>query len=412
MDALVIGAGVAGLAAAGELARAGVNVTILEARDRIGGRVNTRHDPLCAAPIEMGAEFVHGTPRELFDLIDKGGLLSVEVTGSHLCHRNGHLEDCGNWFDSVEAVLGRLEEAARRRDESFEQFLARVDSDEETKRRASSFVEGFNAADRDRISAHALARQERAEQSSGSSRMFRLVAGYDAIPMELYRSIPRERCRIHLNTPVDRIEWRSGEVRAGSFRASKAIVTIPLGVLQTRGVRIDPEPAMLTVGLQAMEMGNAVRVVLRFRERFWQKKQQLESASFLHSESEPVFGVWWTSAPLQAPTLTAWCGGPHAEGADAALAPDTVAKLLGMERREIEDQIENTYFHDWATDPHSCGAYSYVRAGGLAAADRLAEPIEHTLYFAGEHTDTSGNWGTVHGAIASGIRAAKQVMER
>src|ERR1700681_356366 len=97
VDVIVVGAGVAGLAAAGELARAGVGVTIIEARDRIGGRVFTRHDPLCTVPIELGAEFVHGTPAELFDLIHGQGLLAVEVTGGHLCYRDGGLTDCGDW---------------------------------------------------------------------------------------------------------------------------------------------------------------------------------------------------------------------------------------------------------------------------------------------------------------------------
>ena len=87
-----------------------------------------------------------------------------------------------------------------------------------------------------------------------------------------------------------------------------------------------------------------------------------------------------------------------------------LAKLLG--RSDLEDQLEATYFHNWEIDPWSCGAYSYVRAGGLAAADRLAKPVENTLYFAGEHTDVTGNWGTVHAAIASGRRAARDVLGR
>ena len=126
MDVLIVGAGVAGLAAAGELARAGHDVTIVEARDRIGGRVYTRHDPLCPVPIELGAEFVHGTPAALFDLIHSFRLLSVEVTGNHLCYRGGGLKACEDYFPSVEELLGKLSEAKNRRDESFEQFLTAV----------------------------------------------------------------------------------------------------------------------------------------------------------------------------------------------------------------------------------------------------------------------------------------------
>ena len=110
------------------------------------------------------------------------------------------------------------------------------------------------------------------------------------------------------------------------------------------------------------------------------------------------------------PVLTAWRGGPRAReaGANAQEALDSLARILDMKRARLVDELEAFYVHDWSADPYARGAYSYVRAGGLEAADRLAEPVEDTLYFAGEHT-AAGAWGTVHGAIASGIRAARQI---
>jgi monoamine oxidase len=409
-DILIIGAGVAGLAAAADLTRAGLQVVILEARDRIGGRICTRHDPLCPIPIELGAEFIHGAPHEIFDVIHASRLLAVSVTGSHLCYRCGKLADCSDWFDSVDALLGKLNEAKQRDDESFDQFLGRIDANEETKLRASDFVEGFNAARRDTVSVYALARQQEAEEASGADRMFRLAAGYDTIAKELYRSIPPELCRLYLNTPVDQIEWRRDEVRAGRFTAQRAIVALPLGVLKSGSVRVHPEPSSLRAGIDALEMGNAVRIVFRFRECFWDQRGDLARMSFLHGERQSPFAVWWSSTPFHAPILTAWAAGPKAEQCDIADALNTLATLLGVDRSELEDQLEATYFHDWQSDPFACGAYSYVRAGKLPDADRLSDPIDDTLYFAGEHTDTTGNWGTVHGAIASGRRAARQVL--
>ncbi len=409
-DVVIVGAGVAGLAAAGELARAGLKIVMLEARDRIGGRIYTRHDPLCPVPIELGAEFVHGPQEEIFRIVRASRLLAVQVTGGHLCYRNGGLTDCGDWFGSVEELLGKMGDAKDREDESFEQFLKRVDADEGTKLRACGFVEGFNAARKDRISVNALVRQQEAEEASGD-RMFRLAGGYDAIAKELYGAIPREYLRLHLNTPVERVEWRPGEARCGPFHAKRAVVTFPLGVLKNGRAVIDPEPPVFRAALDALEMGNAARVVLRFRERFWNKREELASMSFLHAEREAGFPIFWSSTPLEAPIFTAWAGGPSAEG---YVAPDTIktlAKLLGMPRAELEDQLEAMVHHNWAADPYACGAYSYVRAGGLDKADKIAEPIENTLYFAGEHTDITGNWGTVHGAIASGRRAALQILE-
>ena len=401
VDVLVVGAGVAGLTAAAELRRAGCSVTILEARDRIGGRIFTRHDPLCPIPIELGAEFVHGTPAELFDLIHLRRLLAVEVMGDQVCYRDGRLDPCDDSFDAAWNILDKMvDDVKNREDQTFEQYSKSLDVTDEIRTAVSDFVEGFNAARKERISVQALARQQKAEDAASGDRMFRLAGGYDSIPATVY-----EGCRLRLNTAVERIEWRRGEVRAGSYTAQKAVVTLPLGVLKSGSVQIHPEPPSLRAGIDAMDMGRAARIVLRFRERFWDSNM-----SFLHAEGEPVFRVWWTSQPIQAPLLTAWAGGPRADRADPSLAPQVIAKLFGKKLSEIEDQLEATYFHDWTADPYSRGAYSYVVAGGLPAADRLADPVEETLYFAGEHTDTTGNWGTVHAAIASGRRAAKQII--
>src|SRR5579872_2226890 len=409
-DILIIGAGVAGLAAAAELANAGVHATIVEARDRIGGRIYTRHDPLCPVPIELGAEFIHGVSREIFDIVQARRMLAVEVSGSHLCQHDGKLSECDD-FGPVEEFLKRLDAAEEQDDQSFESFVNASGIDDETKQSSIGFVEGFNAARKELVSVHALSRQQKAEEISGGLRSFRLASGYDSIAAELYRSISPDRCRIYLNTPIDQIGWSTERVRAGRFISKRAIITVPLGVLKESRLRIEPEPAEFRSSIGALEMGDAIRMVFRFRERFWDNREPLGSMSFMHAEGARDFRVWWSSMPFHAPVLTAWAGGPRADHANMAAALDTLAALFETERAEIESQLEAAYFHDWKADPYSCGSYSYVRAGGLPDADRLAEPFDNTLYFAGEHTDTTGNWGTVHGAIASGYRAARQVLE-
>jgi len=409
-DILIIGAGVAGLAAAAELANNGAHVTIVEARDRIGGRIHTIHDPLCPVPIELGAEFVHGTSREIFDIVHGRGMLAVEATGSHLCQHDGKLAECDD-YGPVEEFLDKLDATEDGDDESFESFAARAGLNEETLRHATDFVEGFNAADKELVSIHALSRQQKAEEVTGGLRSFRFAAGYDKLAAELFRSIPAGSRRLYLNSPIERIQWSPERVRAGRFIAKRVIVTTPLGVLKERRLRIDPEPNEFRAGLDSMEMGNAVRVVFRFRERFWDNRPDLASMSFMHAEGAHDFRVWWSSVPFHAPVLTAWIGGPRAESANIGGALDTLASLFEMERADLDSQLEATYFHNWHDDPWSCGSYSYVRAEGPPAADGLAEPVENTIYLAGEHTDTTGNWGTVHGAIASGHRAARQVLE-
>lgn len=88
----------------------------------------------------------------------------------------------------------------------------------------------------------------------------------------------------------------------------------------------------------------------------------------------------------------------------------SLSTIFKMNAKELERVLEGAYFHDWQSDPFSRGAYSYGKVGAVEAEKILAEPLDDTLFFAGEAMDTTGNNGTVHGAIASGKRAAKQIL--
>jgi monoamine oxidase len=121
--------------------------------------------------------------------------------------------------------------------------------------------------------------------------------------------------------------------------------------------------------------------------------------------------------------LTAWAGGPKAGALQRLMASGgdrcallnqcltTLAKVFDLPLSDLEKLLSSWHTHDWHADEYARGAYSYVPAGALDAPERMAQPVEGTLYFAGEHTDTSGHWGTVHAALASGMRAARQVLD-
>jgi monoamine oxidase len=163
--------------------------------------------------------------------------------------------------------------------------------------------------------------------------------------------------------------------------------------------------------------------VLHFRDRFWVERRpgrlrgsrRLDCLTFLHT-SDPDVPVWWTAMPVRAPLLVGWAGGPAAdrlsgEGHDAVLglALRALARQLGISRRSLESGLVGWWTHDWRRDPFARGAYSYALVGGADAAAALARPVQRTLYFAGEAADPEGRTGTVHGAIASGRRAAALV---
>jgi monoamine oxidase len=163
-----------------------------------------------------------------------------------------------------------------------------------------------------------------------------------------------------------------------------------------------------------MRMGPVVKVLLRFHRAFWEAGPWRDMA-FLHSPGN-VFPTWWTMLPCRAPILTAWAGGPAAaalsnrppiEVLDAALI--TLASLLGVTGPTLRTELAAWHISDWQADSYARGAYAFATVGGADASKRMAEPVEDTLYFAGEATH-SGYTGTVAAAIASGQRAAAQVL--
>jgi len=168
-----------------------------------------------------------------------------------------------------------------------------------------------------------------------------------------------------------------------------------------------------------LRMGQARRFTLLFRERFWEKlepQDALSEMSFLFSFSE-MPPVWWTPHPEASNSITGWVGGPRSEALEgigseelARRACATLGKIFGLPQDQVSELLLGCHTHDWRNDAFAGGAYSYVATGGLDASRQMTEPEAETLYFAGEHTDVTGHWGTVHAAMRSGLRAAEQIL--
>lgn len=417
MDALIIGAGIAGLVAARHLTDAGLRVTLLEARDRLGGRIYT--DSTGEFPVEMGAEFVHGHPDEILAIAAEGATPIVPVQGNFRRKINGEWAEAGHLMEKIDQLFAKL--PAKEPDESFQYYLDRSGEDDEVKQHALRYVEGFHAADPALVSARSLRRDSEAEEAIKGDHQYRIASGYESLARTVADRIDRNRCDIVMNTSVHEIVWRKGQViaRAGTteYLASRAIVTLPLGVLKSGSVAFSPALPEKQSAMSFLEMGPVIRVSLCFQEKFWERDPKMADLSFLFTD-DPQFPTWWTANPLPYPILTGWAAGPNAKAHTAKSKDEIVsstvqslARIMKIAETELRLQMTASFAHDWQADPFSRGAYSYTAVGGMDAAQALAAPVADALYFAGEATNSDGYTGTVHGAIATGLRAAKELLQ-
>ena len=464
-DIVVIGAGAAGLAAARILSERGLSVVVLEARDHLGGRTYTLHPSSDGYPIELGAEFVHGMPPETFTYARAAGLSLYESGGDSWMSLNGRLfsqndepidddSDTDDTDDALEQSEGGSREdilsavaAWQGEDTTFQAFADERFPGErwaQAKQWASRYIEGFDAADPAQVSVRWLAQTEAAAARIHGERQFHLREGYDRLMAWLRAGLDPRHATVRLNTIAREITWSRGNVaitahtahgtRLPPITARAVLITAPLGVLAAPpdaggALRFTPDLPEKRAALAGMAMGEVVKVTLRFHDLFWDTEPvsgaeasapfpSLPRLSFLLSDDE-VMPTWWTHYPLRTPTLTGWVGGPRAarltrlpESEIVAQALAALARVLRVERGALEASLDASYLHNWSADPFARGAYSYVRAGGMDAPGRLAAPVDDTLFFAGEATNADGHTGTVHGALATGVRAANEALAR
>jgi monoamine oxidase len=434
-DVVIIGAGAAGIAAANRLTKAGRRVVIVEARDRIGGRIHTIRDPRFTIPVELGAEFIHGRNVETWEILRAmpSGGAAYFADGHHRHFRNGRLKEMDDFWDEVDKVFSRLDAVDRNNDMSFRGFLKKHCRGlrlRNARKLALSFVEGFDAADANRISAYSI---RQAEDASGDgvegAESYRLVGGYVGVLEHIHNDSPHEKLTLRLNTIVNAIRWKKGAVEVvtsgGTIRAKQAIVTVPVGVLNDGSIRFEPDLLEKRDAAARIAMGGVVKTLLRFREPFWESRplpaagEKLPNVVFLTSDPSANAAVptWWTYYPVRDRTLVGWAGGPAAmklshRSADEVLrdAIAALATITGVATRQLKSMLVGSHVADWQADPLSRGAYSYVTVGNIEAPKRLAQPVDRTLFFAGEATASNGIGGTVDAALTSGWRAADEIL--
>jgi len=192
-------------------------------------------------------------------------------------------------------------------------------------------------------------------------------------------------------------------------------VTVPLGVLKAGAIQFAPALPGKEQAIQALEMGAVARVSLCIGNDVWASQDRLTTDGFLFGD--PPFPVWWLSSPAPFPVVTGWAAGPNAralaglsEAQRVRAALDALSKLLEIDPVRMQQGLRGGFSHDWQADPFSRGAYSYAAVGGSRAGEELGAPLDATLFFAGEATQSDGQNATVHGAIVSARRVAGEIL--
>lgn len=428
-DVVVIGAGAAGLAAAAQLSRHRKSVCVLEARERVGGRIFSIRPRGNAFALELGAEFIHGESAAVFEQLRLAGDVAVDAGQSRdRSRRPGELKDADNIFEHMKERLGRIPKP--RADLPFAEFLDQHKRAiaPEIRNFALMLVQGYDGADPQRASAREILK-EWAGGSSADAPTFRPQRGYGALTDSLAASLdPRHVC-LQLHSIVTEVRWQRGQVtvlftRHGEpmeVRARQVIVTLPLGVMQSPpqapgSVLFSPALPRKQLPLSRLIMGPVIKLALCFSKPFWAEIDdgRHRDIAFFFAQGAP-FPTFWSTLPVRSSVLYAWSGGPNAarivaRTTDEVLRPAlaSLGQLFGKDRN-YRRLLEGVYWHDWNNDPYSCGAYSYAGVDGGPARKQLAQPVEQTVFFAGEALDEEESSG-VGGALNTGRRAAEQIL--
>jgi len=426
---IIIGAGMAGLNAARELLRAGKKVTIVEGRDRIGGRIHTLEQQF-SVPVDSGAEFVHGDLPLTKKLASHAGAPLSKKKGQLYKYENGMVTPIDSMIEDYKELIGALKDL--KTDMPLSEFLrtSPIGSNEKAKRSAIRLAEGFDVADIDKISAFAV-RDEWKEEST-IAEPYVLKEGYGSLAHKLYQECLDAGCQVLLSTPVSGIRWKKHRVAVlcgqhQQFEAEQVIITVPLGILNSQPaerhhIHFMPELPEKINAAKQIGYGPVVKAIFEFKEVFWDLDdykglaQQTPNLAFMISDGH--FPTWWTH-PSAPSIITGWAGGPKAEQLKHSpdqeieeLALSELAKIFSVTPAWLRGRLHWYHIANWGNDPFSYGAYSYEMTGSEEARKIMQQPVEDTVFFCGEALDDSGISGTVEAALSSGIKTAKKILNK
>lgn len=414
-EVLIVGAGIAGLYTAKLLKEAGIRFTILEASDRVGGRIHS-HQGFADFDVELGAEEIWGSNSIWFDFIKSNGATFIDQGGDPFYFFNGSIKDQigatqNTFFNVMNDIIAGIKDYTGS-DVTAEAFanLSGI-SDNVLHLFNAQVANAFGTCD-EKIGMHGLRNIEE-KRTSGTQKHLVKNFGLSAL-IEL--ALSDIISQVQLNTIVAEIDYSGAKINVTDsngnvYSADQIIITVPLGVLKNNDISFIPElPVSHTYAMQQIGFDQGLKIVLEFDERVWPSNMGKVFGPGL----VPEFSV--TSAIERGTSnrwLTAFVNGANAE-ALTAMNDNMIPHILGEVDQILGDVSSHYVSHlirDWGNDPFYRGVMSYDKPGTGNARTTLSQPVANKIRFAGEAVHAGGHQGTVHGAMESALQAVLNLVK-
>jgi monoamine oxidase len=422
-DIIIIGGGAAGLMAAKILSANHKKILLLEAKDRLGGRIYSVNN--FSFPVEGGAEFIHGNLKTTFDLLKEAHLNTEKIKGTFCRVEKGRWTTDDHLITGWGLLIQRMKDC--KKDISIHDFLDtffKAKKYDELKNYFTKYIEGYDAANAVNTSVFAI----RKEMEAGDGPQYRPKSGYHSLIKFLKEECLKNRGIIKTNEPVVKLSQNKNiEIFTSQkkYSCEKVICAVPLGVLQSirKQKSFIDFPDFLKGHLSAAKKignGPVIKFLLEFDKAFWLdetflKKKNISASSYLFTDT--IIPTWWTQYPSQEPLLTGWIAGPssykirnYSAKKFKQIVLESLSSIFTIPVCNLEKRLKNFRVINWINEAYILGGYSYPTLQTKKARKILQQPFENGFYFAGEYIPENSS-STVDAALLSGKSVAEQIVK-